>query len=166
MRDIWRTTIMTYGAKLGYAKSPVKFKSTGIRNLIVKALFQQNVRPLLKEGQKRHEWKTAHGFRKFFKTKADQVMRTSNWELLMGHDLGVAKCYYKPLDDEILEDYLKAIQDLTILENKSDVLKDFEEKKIKSIEEKHQTDIEKLREDMENKFQQILLKINVENLRT
>lgn len=68
MRDLWKTTNITYGAKLGYAKTPVKFQSSGIRNLIAKALFQQNVRPLLKEGQKRHEFKTAHGFRKFFKT--------------------------------------------------------------------------------------------------
>lgn len=165
MRDLWRTTNITYGAKLGYAKSPMKFKSNGIRNLIAKALFQQNVRPLLKEGQKRHEFKTAHGFRKFFKTKAEQVMKTSNVELLMGHDLGVARSYYKPLVEEVLEDYLKTTKDLTILVNKNDILfKDFEEKKMKTLEEKHQNDIEKLREDMENKFQQILLKINTENL--
>jgi integrase len=40
MRDMWKTTNITYGAKLGYAKTPVKLKSSGIRNLIAKALFQ------------------------------------------------------------------------------------------------------------------------------
>jgi hypothetical protein len=50
MRDLWKTTNITYGAKLGYAKTPKKLKSSGIRSLITKALFQQNVRPVLQEG--------------------------------------------------------------------------------------------------------------------
>ncbi len=102
MRDMWKTTNITYGAKLGYARTPVKLKSSGIRNLIAKALFQQNVRPLLKEGQKRHEFKTAHGFRKFFKTQAEQHMKAANVEMLMGHDLGISKSYYKPQEKEVI----------------------------------------------------------------
>ncbi len=117
MRDLWKTTNITYGAKLGYAKSPVKFRSSGIRNLISKALFQQNVRPLLEKGQKRHEFKTVHGFRKFFKTQAEQTMKAANVEMLMGHDIGVSKSYYKPLEKIVMEDYLKAVKNLTILEN-------------------------------------------------
>jgi hypothetical protein len=114
MRDLWRTTNMTYGAKLGYAKTPVKLKSSGIRNLISKALFQQNVRPLLKEGQKRHEFKAVHGFRKFFKTQAEQTMKAVNVEILMGHNIGISKSYYKPQEKEVMEDYLKAVDSLTI----------------------------------------------------
>jgi integrase len=114
MRDLWRTTNMTYGAKLGYAKTPVKFKSSGIRNLISKALFQQNVLPLLKEGQKRHEFKAVHGFRKFFKTQAEQTMKAVNVEMLMGHNIGISKSYYKPQEKEVMEDYLKAVDGLTI----------------------------------------------------
>lgn len=101
MRDLWKTTNITYGAKLGYAKSPVKFRSSGIRNLISKALFQQNVRPLLGKGQKRHEFKTAHGFRKYFKTQAEQTMMAANVEMLIGHDLGISKSYYKPQEKAI-----------------------------------------------------------------
>lgn len=134
MRDLWRTTNITYGAKLGYAKTPKKFKSSGIRNLISKALFQQNVRPLLNEGQKRHEFKAAHGFRKYFKTKTEQMMKTSNVELLMGHDLGVSHSYYKPLIEKILEDYLKAIDLLTVNKNNNDEL----EKEIKQLQEKNE----------------------------
>jgi hypothetical protein len=59
---------MRYGSKNGLAQNPRPLKSSGLKSLVGKALFQQNVRPLLKEGQKRHEFKTAHGFRKFFKT--------------------------------------------------------------------------------------------------
>ncbi|HXS60524.1 MAG TPA: hypothetical protein VN703_06910 [Candidatus Sulfopaludibacter sp.] len=114
MRDMWKTTNITYGAKLSYARTPVKLKSSGIRNLIAKALFQQNIRPLLKEGQKRHEFKTAHGFRKFFKTQAEQYMKAANVEMLMGHDLGISKSYYKPQEKEVMDDYLKAVKNLTI----------------------------------------------------
>lgn len=47
MRGLWKTTNISYGAKLGYAKTPVKLKSSGIRSLLTKALFQQDVRPVL-----------------------------------------------------------------------------------------------------------------------
>ncbi len=117
MRDLWKTTNITYGAKFGYAKTPLKLQSSGIRNLIGKALFQQNVRPILTKGQKRHEFKTVHGFRKFFKTQAEQTMKAANVEMLMGHDIGVSKSYYKPQEKAIMEDYLKAIKNLTILDN-------------------------------------------------
>jgi integrase len=73
MRDMWKTTNITYGAKLGYARTPVKLKSSGIRNLIAKALFQQNVRPLLKEGQKRHELKQLMDFVSSLKRKQSSI---------------------------------------------------------------------------------------------
>ena len=114
MRDLWKTTNITYGAKLGYAKTPIKLKSSGIRSLIGKALFQQNVRPVLTEGQKRHEFKTVHGFRKFFKTQAEQTMKAVNVEMLMGHNIGISKSYYKPQEKIVLDDYLKAVDNLTI----------------------------------------------------
>ncbi len=114
MRDLWKTTNITYGAKFGYAKTPKQLKSGGVKSLIAKALFQQNVRPVLQEGQKRHDFKTAHGFRKFFKTQAEQHMRTQNVEMLMRHDIGIQKSYYKPQEKDVLKDYLKAVKNLTI----------------------------------------------------
>ncbi len=101
--------------------------------LISKALFQQNVRPLLKEGQKRHEFKTAHGFRKFFKTQAEQYMKAANVEMLMGHDLGISKSYYKPQEKEVMGDYLKAVKNLTIQKNDNIQL----EKEIDELREKN-----------------------------
>jgi|SRR6476620_11008141 len=165
MRDMWKTTNITYGAKLGYAKTPVKLKSSGIRSLLAKALFQQNVRPVLQKGNgKRHEFKTAHGFRKFFKTQAEQHMLAANVDLLLGHDLGVSSSYYKPLEKDLLSDYLKAVNNLTIYKNKSELLvKEIEKDRIK-MKEEHSRAINQLREEMESKFQQILLKINFEKL--
>ncbi len=135
MRDLWKTTNITYGAKLGYARTPLKLKSSGIRSLIAKALFQQNVRPVLQEGQKRHEFKTAHGFRKCFKTQSEQHMKAANVEILMGHDLGISKSYYKPQEKEVLEDYLKAVKNLTVQKNNDNIQL---EREIDELREKNQ----------------------------
>jgi S-adenosylmethionine:tRNA-ribosyltransferase-isomerase (queuine synthetase) len=43
-------------------------------------------------------------------------MRPANIELLMGHNIGISKSYYKPTEKELLEDYLKASDLLTINE--------------------------------------------------
>jgi len=114
MRDLWQTTNIDYGAKLGLATCPKKLKSSGIKRLIERALWEQNLRHILAPGMKRHEWKAAHGFRKFYKSRAEQVMKPINVEITMGHDIGVSASYYKPTEREVLEDYLKAVDLLTI----------------------------------------------------
>lgn len=78
MRNLWKTTNMRYGSKTGLAQNPVKLKSSGIKSLVCKALFQQNVRPLLEKGNKRHEFKGLHGFRKYFKTHCEPLMKPAN----------------------------------------------------------------------------------------
>jgi hypothetical protein len=118
MRDIWQTTNIDYGAKWGLATNPKKLKSSGIKRLLERALWEQGIRQPLKEGSKRHEWKAAHGFRKFYKSHAEQVMRPINVEITMGHNIGVSASYYKPKEKEVLEDYLKAVDLLTISNDK------------------------------------------------
>jgi integrase len=114
MRDIWQTTNIDYGAKWGLATNPKKLKSSGIKRLLERSLWEQGIRQPLKDGEKRHEWKAAHGFRKFYKSRAEQVMKPINVEITMGHDIGVSASYYKPTEREVLEDYLKAVDLLTI----------------------------------------------------
>ena len=41
-------------------------------------------------------------------------MRSINIELLMGRNIGVSGHYYRPTESEVLEDYLKAVDALTI----------------------------------------------------
>jgi hypothetical protein len=117
MRDIWQTTNMTYGAKFGLATAPQKLASSAIKRLIERATWEQGLRHPLKNGQRRHEWKAAHGFRKFYKTRSEQVMKSINVEITMGHNIGVSGSYYKPTEKEVLEDYLKAVELLTINNN-------------------------------------------------
>lgn len=67
------------------------------------------------EKRKRHEF-SIHGFRKWFKTRAEQKMRPINVELLMGHSVGLSDSYYRPTENDFLEDYLKAVPHLTVSE--------------------------------------------------
>jgi hypothetical protein len=114
MRDLWQTTNMNYGARWGLATSPKKLKSSGIKRLLERAVWEQGIRRPLTEGANRHEWKIAHGYRKFYKSRAEQIMRPINVEITMGHDIGISASYYKPTEHEVFEDYLKAAQILTI----------------------------------------------------
>lgn len=63
--------------------------------------------------RKRHEF-SVHSFRKWFKTRAEQVMKPINVEILMGHSVGISDSYYRPTENELLEDYLKAASVLTV----------------------------------------------------
>jgi hypothetical protein len=56
MRDIWQTTNIAHWAKLGLATVPKRLKSSGIKRLLERALWEQGIREPLKEGERRHEW--------------------------------------------------------------------------------------------------------------
>jgi hypothetical protein len=89
------------------------------------------LRKILENRKKRHEYKAAHGFRKFYKTRTEQVMRPLNVEMTLGHDIGLSGSYYKPTEKEVLEDYLKAV-DLLSINNNQKIL----EKQITELKEK------------------------------
>jgi hypothetical protein len=133
MRDLWQTTNITYGAKFGLAKYPKKLKSSGVKRIIERALWEQGLRRPLTKGVKRHEFKAAHGFRKFYKTRTEQVMKPINVEITMGHDIGLSGSYYRPTESELMQDYLKSVNSLTI-NNKSPILK----KQLTDLLEKNQ----------------------------
>jgi hypothetical protein len=41
-------------------------------------------------------------------------MRPINVEITMGHNIGISASYYRPTEQEVLEDYCKAVELLTI----------------------------------------------------
>lgn len=114
MRDLWQTTNTKYGARWGLATNPKKLQSIAVKRLLDRALWEQGVRHTLPAGVKLYEWKGAHGYRKFYKSHAEQVMKPINVEITMGHDLGVSESYWRPTEQEVLEDYVKAVPLLTI----------------------------------------------------
>ena len=132
MRDLWQTTDFSYGAQWGLVKYPKQLKATGVKSLIERAMKAQQLAMPLPKGVKRREWKCGHGYRKFFKSRAEQVMRPANVELLSGRDIGVSGSYYKPTEKELLEDYLKAENLLVINEDTKKLQKQFNELKEKS----------------------------------
>jgi seryl-tRNA synthetase len=71
-------------------------------------------------------------------SRAEQVMKPINVEATMGHDLGISQSYWKPTEREVLEDYLKAVDLLTINNNdKSTLQKQVAELTKKSQEENY-----------------------------
>lgn len=132
VRDLWQTTDMNYGAKFGVATYPKRLKSSGIKSLLERAIRSQGLCKPLPKGINRREWKGAHGIRKFYKSRAEQVMKPINVELTMGHDIGVSASYYKPTENEVMEDYLKAVDSLTINTDKVVLQKQVAELKEKS----------------------------------
>lgn len=135
MRNTWKKVDVKQGSRAGLARKPINFQSSGIRELIGRAWHIQNIRGMLEEGEKKHEFKSTHGFRKFFKSNCEQVMKSLHVEMLMGHNTGLAKNYYRPNENEILEDYLKAINILTINKNDSNAVI---ENEIKELKEKNE----------------------------
>jgi len=84
------------------------------------------------------------------RSRIDKTIR----EMLAGHSTGLDRVYYKPQDEEILQEYLKAIDLLTIskehrLEKQLDYYKERNDnEKIDRLE----NDIESLRAGMNNMF--------------
>ena len=119
MRDLWNTRECSRrrGA-VGLVNNPVRLKSSGIKRLMEDALWSQGIRNRLKPGCRRHEFQADHGYRKWFKTRCEQSgMKSINIEKLMGHSIGISDSYYRITEAELLNDYLKAIDLLTIKEN-------------------------------------------------
>jgi hypothetical protein len=79
------------------------------------ALWIQGLRKNLEQGKRRHEFQADHGLRKWFKTRCEiSGMKPINIEKLMGHSIGIPGSYYRATERELLDDYMKAIDFLTI----------------------------------------------------
>ena len=58
-----------------------------------------------------------HGFRKFANTQMVQAdLKGAPKEMLLGHSIGLDDKYYRPTQAQLLEEYLKAVDLLTINE--------------------------------------------------
>jgi hypothetical protein len=110
------STKRTRGGPMVKVTNIKQLKIKTISRMLIRALYEQGLRESLEDGERQHEFKSAHGFRKYFKTKAEQVMNRLNVELLLGHTIGLNSNYYRPTQQELLQDYLKAVPSLTINE--------------------------------------------------
>ncbi len=110
-------------------------------------------------------------------------MKPINVEILLSHNVGISNSYYKPTENELLQDYLK-VSDLLMIDKQGTPQKELQnyelksqeetylikgklqekDEQIKYINEKYEKDIQSLKVEMENKFQQLISKINVSKL--
>ena len=99
------------------------------------------------------------------KARLDKTIR----EMLVGHSTGLDRVYYKAQDEEIFEEFLKAVDLLTISdENRLRRQADSFRKKsqdVKEIRQQFKDDWDKKMQEMEDKFQQIISTININALR-
>jgi integrase len=150
---------------------PMKLRT--IERLISRSLEKSGIRTVERitefnndKGKIRKNVRLTAGFRKFFDTQliyAKVEPRTK--ELFMGHNIGLDDHYFKPEDDYVLHEYLKAVNNLTINEENrlrkeiSDLIR--KNNVLENMEIKHNEEIQAIRADMEAKFQQIVAKIDV-----
>lgn len=147
MRNLWDNRV-TKGK--GWATMPKKLKSSGVKALVENAIWTQGLRRKLPPGKRRHEFQADHGFRKFFKTRAEQIMKPINVEMLMSHSTGVSDSYYRPTEKDLLDDYLKAIDLLTINGDRITL-----QKQITELEEKSKDNEYVIKGKLEEKDKQI-----------
>lgn len=93
------------------------------------------------------------GFRKFFDTQLIYAKAVSRMkELFMGHSIGLDDHYFSPVDSYVLNEYLKAVDNLTINEENRFWLKldEITKKKneIETMELKHREEIGTIKQQM------------------
>jgi len=110
IRDKWLAP--SRGGPAGKIGIPKRLESNGVKRLLEDTFWRLGFR---KERKRRHEF-SIHSFRKFFKTRAEQVMKSINVETLMGHSIGISDSYYRPTEKDLVDDYLKAVPLLTVSE--------------------------------------------------
>ncbi len=112
MRNLWDTGVIQLR---GFVTKPKRLASSGIKRLIERAIWAQGLRKKLDEGRKRHPFQAIHCFRKWFKTRCEIAgMKPINIEKLLSHSIGISNSYYRPTENELLEDYLKVMGLLSI----------------------------------------------------
>jgi hypothetical protein len=112
MRNIWDTK---KGYTRGLVKAPIKLQSEGVKRLVEDALWTQGIRSKLEDNKKCHEFQTDHGFRKYFMTQClSSRVNPLYAEMLMGHSTGIMDSYNKPTVENLLDEYLKAADALTV----------------------------------------------------
>ncbi|MHB2036582.1 MAG: hypothetical protein ACYCPW_07560 [Nitrososphaerales archaeon] len=107
-----------------------RLHANGVKRMVEDALKVMGVRGKLEKGKRRHEFQSDHGFRKYFKTVAEGKMKSLHVEMLLGHTVGLADSYYRPQESELLDEYLKAVPELSIFERPATASEDVTSVKI------------------------------------
>jgi integrase len=93
-----------------------QLSDSGIKGVLDEIIRNCGLRQVNRTNQfKRQNIPMLHGFRKHFtKQFVDSKLNPEIREMLLGHKIGLASCYYRPTEEEMLGEYQKAIDNLTI----------------------------------------------------
>ncbi|MDR4490204.1 MAG: hypothetical protein R2685_04795 [Candidatus Nitrosocosmicus sp.] len=141
--------------------NPKKLSSIGVKRLMERALWTQNLRIKTDPSSKRYAFPVDHGFRRFYKTRCEiGGMKPANIELLLGHDIGISSSYYKPTEEDLLKDYLDHVEHLLISrEGKI-------QSQMEKLSQQNESNTIKFQSELEAKEKQILIsreKIETDN---
>lgn len=135
MRDLCDTRV---AQGRGLVTKPKKLTSLGIKRLMERAIWAQRLRKKLEPGKKCHPYQANHSLRKWFKTRCEIAgMKPIDIEKLMNHSIGISDSYYLATEQELLVDYLKAEDMLSIDNDKLTLQKQVVELTEKSREENY-----------------------------
>ena len=122
--------------------------TSSIRQYYNRLLFSIGIRD---QKKRRHD----------YKTRAEQAgMKPINVKILMGHSVGISDSYYRPTENELLQDYLRVVDALTITQENRlhneveargksiEVNLQERDTEIAALKEKYDTDIALLKEAM------------------
>ncbi len=147
MRDLWDTRV---AQGRGFATKPIKLAPSGIKRLIERAIWAQGLRKKLENGKKRHPFSAVHSLRKWFKTRCEIAgMKPINIEKLLSHSIGISNSYYRPTENELLEDYLK-VMDLLSIDKENSL-----QRKLKQYDDKHSEETFIIKGKLKEKDEQI-----------
>jgi hypothetical protein len=134
--------------------------------------------------EKRHPFQAVHSYRKWFKTRCEIAgMKPINIEKLLSHSIGISNSYYRPTENELLEDYLK-VSDLLLIDKEVKLQKEVHQyqqknqedtllikgklqerdEEIKALKQKHESDLKSFEDRMESRFQHLLSIIDLQKL--
>jgi hypothetical protein len=99
----------------------------------------------------RTEIPMSHGFRKFWTTQVIHAkINPEIREMLLGHGIGLAGAYYRPTESDMIEEFIKCINDLTINEENR-LRKEVETLKVeKSLIDQMKIELESIKERINN----------------
>jgi integrase len=112
-------------------------------------------------GKIRKDVRLTTGFRKFFDTQLIYAdVRPAIKEMFMGHSIGLDDNYFKPNENDVLEEYLSAVDWLTINEENrlKKQVKELTKKQdeIEIMEKRHKEEIECMREEMNRRYNYVI----------
>jgi integrase len=98
-------------------ESPSRLKSMTLTKKLMDLGERAGIRVNSKDYASRHDVAISHGFRKYFTTELIKSDVKAEARLMLeGHSIGITDHYWRPSSQDILGEYMKAVNNLTINE--------------------------------------------------